>query len=963
MRISLFLVILVIPFAVLAGDFTATGVGGGGWLHSGAILPTDSDVIVIGGDVAGPYRTDDMGVSWYPWTDGLANSDRLPTFHVEDLLGVDYGDWTGFFCAGLGGIYYADENGDWDTTTPVPSYSYKLAQNATYAYPIPFSCLDWRGDSLVVAGAGQLWWSSDYDFSLDFEQSAYPGLESFYAYGDFDEQWTVWTLDLDDGANAAWEPDEDSEFGAARDISFTIRNDITYIAVATSEGIFLKGPGGWISVCDSLYDEDLTCWGLHLTDRGTLYAAMGWADTSCNLPTGVYRMFDIGDSAWWDYPDDGVDILPDSLTMEEIGNRWWTELIELGVVDGDSVDPDVLYLGCRTSQKSLFRGFQPYHADSLCHWRHKMYNDSEFNYYYRDSVDVEQDLDPGWADWSDLGIIFPPVVSQYHPEMVVVAPSTRVYISDDTGDSWTQSYTDDGGGGFWISRGYNETCVADLAFMPDRRLIESTLDHGLYRSYDADLEEFEYLYPPTGTATSGNNVPYNRETGDLEFRTDWPDSGEDAIIFISGDFRATPNKLMWIDEDDEWHNLTCGLASGDRYRFYDFVFADDDTCFISYAKYDDEVGSAGADLVEFGVLRGRYHVGLDEWLWSPWNEGLTAVTTPTTFNTCGMNLIFHEPTNRIFMVAGGTNAMLPGQSEVTWVPGGVYMLPSAADTTWQLVFGGSGSSYQDFRCLTQDSDGDVLYAGTRGILWTSIGTVFKCEAPATAESTWVAMANTDSTGYPFGFEKPLGTEGSATYTDTTANQRLTFVTCLAVDPWDDDIVYAGFGCTGFMEQDGLWKYSPGGGWEKMSAGETFDGQNVNCLAIKRKLKKAKLVVGTHGQELYYTTLEDDSGQIGEDTYKAERKISSGLKLLDIRTAMGGRAEVNFTLEHPSPVAMKVYDVTGRLVKYQQADFDAGHGSLVWDGCTRSGHQCASGIYFLRLTARDIKADGKFMLVR
>ena len=148
----------------------------------------------------------------------------------------------------------------------------------------------------------------------------------------------------------------------------------------------------------------------------------------------------------------------------------------------------------------------------------------------------------------------------------------------------------------------------------------------------------------------------------------------------------------------------------------------------------------------------------------------------------------------------------------------------------------------------------------------------------------------------------------------------------------------------------------------MSAGEDFNGQNVNCLAIKRRFKQAKFAVGTHGLETYFTTLVNNVGPLGSDE-SSEKKISSGLKLLDIRAEVGGQTRINFTLEHPSPVQVNVYDVTGRLVHDQRGDFEAGRGTLVWDGRSRTGKPCASGIYFLRLSARDVKAHRKFLLIR
>jgi hypothetical protein len=952
MRIKIFFALVLLPTVLAAGPYTSTGAGGGGCLHSGAILPTDSNTMVIGSDVAGIYVTRNFASTWKTWNDGLWGSDRLFTQHVEDLLGIDYGSRTGFLAATQGGIYYADENGDWESTTPLDDYYYERTSGDFHEGP-PFSCLDWRGADLVVAGAGRIWWTSSYSASEAYEDDAYPGLSSINEYGDSlnDGQWTVWTADLDDNT-LRWKADQESDFGPARDISFTVRNDTTYIVVATADAIHLKTPTGWSTVFDSTdFGDSLTCWTLHLTDRGTLYAAMRKKAPSCPHPFGVYRIFDIGNPTDWTWVGDDADLPPDSKSVKDYGVLYH-QLVQLSVVNGQASDGDVLYLATRNSSAGIFRGLQPYHEDSLCHWQHKIFGGGDSLTYYDNDGD-EQYVDQGWHTGS-AALIFPAVVSDYFPDVVLAHFGGRLHITGDSMDTWQQCYTTEVGTDYWLTKGYKELCVTDVAFMSDGRAVESTGDHGLFRSSDGDLDEWDYLEVPAGTATPTNDIPYMAETENLAIWPDWRGSGEDAILFVSGDrgHKPSPFKLFWIDENDDWHNLTGDLSNPERYVFYDFVFTGTDSCFVSYAKYDDEVGSGYDDLLDFGVVRGTYDTLSCEWTWSDWNDGLTARSDPTS-NAPGVAFLYHEDSGRIFLGARQTNALFSGESEAVSVPGGLYMLESPTDTDWELIFGGEGSEWQDVRCLAESFDGEVVYAGTRGCPCSMVGTVFKCTNPDSTPTTWTALANTPTAGYPFGWATPAGKQWS----EESSNKWLTVVEALAVDPRDANTIYAGLTRIGFRDQEGVWKYD-GSSWTHMSANTAFEGVGVGALATSDATVDSMLLIGTEGLELYFRELGHPN------QHQIKFAANARLKDLNVRSEMGGRTEIEFALDQPSKVSMQIFDVRGRLIHRRDAEFKkAGRCTLFWNGSAQSGRPCAPGIYFLRLSTTDMRAHKKFLLIR
>ena len=156
------------------GSEQAGGVGGGGGLHAGAYHPTNPDVLLMGADVSGVYRSEDNGLNWFSWNEGLPNPEEGFSHYIEDIHALSMGGFTGFYAATYGGIYRRADTGEaWELTTPVPDYAYDVNDTSYgwHAQPVPFACLDDDGDnSLLVAGAGRVRWNKPY------ETSYYPGL-------------------------------------------------------------------------------------------------------------------------------------------------------------------------------------------------------------------------------------------------------------------------------------------------------------------------------------------------------------------------------------------------------------------------------------------------------------------------------------------------------------------------------------------------------------------------------------------------------------------------------------------------------------------------------------------------------------------------------------------------------------------------------------------------------------------
>jgi hypothetical protein len=73
--------------------------------------------------------------------------------------------------------------------------------------------------------------------------------------------------------------------------------------------------------------------------------------------------------------------------------------------------------------------------------------------------------------------------------------------------------------------------------------------------------------------------------------------------------------------------------------------------------------------------------------------------------------------------------------------------------------------------------------------------------------------------------------------------------------------------------------------------------------------------------------------------------------------------IAFTLPRPAPMRLEVYDAAGRRIRTLASEhMSAGPRSVVWDGRDNAGRLVASGVYFCRLSAGDLRATKKMILL-
>ena len=74
--------------------------------------------------------------------------------------------------------------------------------------------------------------------------------------------------------------------------------------------------------------------------------------------------------------------------------------------------------------------------------------------------------------------------------------------------------------------------------------------------------------------------------------------------------------------------------------------------------------------------------------------------------------------------------------------------------------------------------------------------------------------------------------------------------------------------------------------------------------------------------------------------------------------------IPFRLSRPSDVAIKIYDVRGRIVReIKLGPRDAGLHRIRWDGCDERGEEVGSGTYFYSLEAGKFRAIRKMVIIK
>jgi hypothetical protein len=110
--------------------------------------------------------------------------------------------------------------------------------------------------------------------------------------------------------------------------------------------------------------------------------------------------------------------------------------------------------------------------------------------------------------------------------------------------------------------------------------------------------------------------------------------------------------------------------------------------------------------------------------------------------------------------------------------------------------------------------------------------------------------------------------------------------------------------------------------------------------------------------IYKVSAQYLSGTISEiDTTHLQSNEPSTVSLSpNFPNPFNSETKIIFGLNTPQQVSLKIYDITGQLVKtlIDNQELDAQFHHILWDGTNNQNHSISSGTYFIRLTANGVQ---------
>lgn len=497
--------------AQTAAYVDSIGPGIAGQIHALAYDPDDANTVIVGSDVGGVFRSDDHGLSWYSWSEGLQNTNLTLSMYVDDLYVLNdstvAASYHGVWAATHGGIYYRPlDGGSWTlkSTSGGSPLSFSGMWEATdsgdkrtdqpfpdLSRPIPFSSLAYDPvDRVLYAGAGHgRWVDKNHPWA-------------FYYPENFDEtgttkagQYSLWRCDL--AGSGTWEYVQDAgNRGIVRQLSVSSDlNDQRIVVFATRSGIWAYETvsGLMTNIWGETPNKDInwggTAWGIATGADKNLYClrAAVWTNPTDSVPAeapGVYAC-NTGtaplDFVTWAQLDslhhyiEPYTVAPDTTSL---GRLFATEidLIALTVVPGETGAEDEIYVGHRDlPNRAGFLRYGKYWADTdppeeKTGWMFAVFSgDADYDVGTRYNEIVYSSLDwttvpytkdfgslgrvgnydaAGWCSNKSLAITAPLIV---HPSdrTRIFASAFHTPIASETSGSieWSQRYCQGGGQG------------------------------------------------------------------------------------------------------------------------------------------------------------------------------------------------------------------------------------------------------------------------------------------------------------------------------------------------------------------------------------------------------------------------------------------------------------------------------------------------------------------------------------
>lgn len=446
-------------------QFTNPGPGGGSFLMSLTMDSENPERFFIGGDIEGPFLSENGGQTYRRISGNLAGTEKSAAVYAAQMFHIDPGQPDRVYMATWGGLYRTDDEGaSWEYMDLDPDYPEGELQTASVAVS-PFD------SNIILAGTG------------DVESNA-DGTSAIYRSADGGENWQ----------NVGGESLFANENTVVSEFWFHPEKQGLVFA-ATSEGVLKSSNDGvdWSFANTGLptgianAPEAHGIQGVSLDGATYLYIVLRTQEINRFTAGGIWRSLDEG-TTWQDVTGDLPRVLePDPDDPADIQRAYYYWRIAI-----DPKDPTNVYVGTQNGSGEL-------NGESYIAAWEDMGVYATWNALEENTTEIEWEFlmypeafdDPGWLFfpwWNDLHISFLGIDPQ-NPN-ILYAGSDRVYKSVDEGRTWTQSYsktlgpdTFQGGGGLELMEPFD---IAIAPSQPDVWWVGYD-DMGLFRTDDAGV--------------------------------------------------------------------------------------------------------------------------------------------------------------------------------------------------------------------------------------------------------------------------------------------------------------------------------------------------------------------------------------------------------------------------------------------------------------------------------------------
>ncbi len=500
-RIFLLILITIAGPSVSRGQWRNIGPGGGSDLQSIAIHPTNPNIVYLGGDIEGLFKTTDGGATWRSVNANLAAESWTPDVYWTNQVLFDRSDAGGqtlFLCTAVA-LFKSTNGGDsWELLLPEQVFSADDFLNVTSIAQDP------QNPQILYAGTAE---------------------KGVYRSTNGGQSWTKLAVPLASGTTV---------YGI-------VIAPGAVVILGTTDGIWVSTDGGasWQERNNGLPHRKVwNLQGIETNGKFRLYCTLvthGVPGNAASFQGGLYASTDLGQS-WQERNGDLPRMQSDGLFY-----FYWRFAV-------NPLNPQTLYIGTGLGYPdeglAAYEDWGIYRShDGGQHW-----------------VKIDTSVVEGWMDQTFFDERHALVLAMAPSDTSVLYWGRDwIYRTDDAGATWRQVYTRNTPTG-WQGNGFELMMAEALAFSPSRpgTLFVGYDDMGPFRSTDGG-ETFTPLDPqmdPYDGYDAVKDILIDPDNGDIYI------SRYDGFGSAFNSNYGLGRIYVSHDNGDSWTDLSAGFPDG-----------------------------------------------------------------------------------------------------------------------------------------------------------------------------------------------------------------------------------------------------------------------------------------------------------------------------------------------------------------------------------------------------------------